>query len=90
MSASDTLLSMLFSLRLANITILLCFFFLFLVALDNFYFLIPGDMEYASLKFALVIPTGAPIAVANDAVKRLPLVLDKAIKYLSKKMQHIY
>ena len=55
-----------------------------------FFFLTPGDIEYASLKFALVIPTGAPIAVANDAVKRLPLVLDKAIKYLSKKMQHIY
>ena len=55
-----------------------------------FFFLIPGDIEYASLKYALVIPTGAPIAVANDAVKRLPLVLDKAIKYLSKKMQHIY
>ena len=55
-----------------------------------FFFLIPGDFEYASLKYALVIPTGAPIAVANDAVKRLPLVLDKTIKYLSKKMQHIY
>ena len=35
--ASDTFLSILFNLLLANITILLCFFFLFLVAFNNFF-----------------------------------------------------
>ena len=77
---------MLFSLLLANITILLCLLFLFLVVFNNFFFFIlifffffwvSAKIENAKLKLDLTIPTGAPITVANDAT-------DKAINDLSK------
>ena len=42
------------------------------------------DTENAKLKLALAIPTGAPMIVANDAMKRLTLAADKTIKDLSK------
>ena len=42
------------------------------------------DNENARLRFALVIPAGVPITVANDAIEMLPLVADKTIKDLSK------
>ena len=74
---------MLFDLLLANITILLCFFFFFSVAFNN-YFVIPVDIENATLKLALAIPTGAPITVANDAIEMLPPLADKTIKDSSK------
>ena len=35
-------------------------------------------------KLALIIPTGAPITVANDAIDTLPVVTDKSINDLSK------
>ena len=82
-NASDILLSMLFNLLLASITILLCFFFLFLVIFNSF-FLIPVQIKNARLKLALTIPTGAPITVANDAIEMLPAVIDKTINDLSK------
>ena len=69
-NASNILLSMLFNLLLANITILLCFAFLFLVVFDNF-FIIPVDIKNARLTLALIIPTGAPITVANDEIEML-------------------
>ena len=68
---------------LAGITILLCFFFLFLVAFDNF-FKSPVHNENAKLRLALVIPIGAPITVAKDAIETPPLVIDETIKDLSK------
>ena len=78
---------MLFSLLLANITILLCLLFLFLVVFNNFFFffyfnfffffLFYEKIENTKLKLDLTIPTGAPITVANDAT-------DKAINDLSK------
>ena len=74
---------MLFNLLLANITILLCFFFLFRVVVNNF-FTIPVEIENLKPKLTLAIPTGAPIIVANYAIKMLTVVADKAIKYLSK------
>ena len=74
---------MLFNLLLANITILLCFFLLFLVVFNSF-FTIPVEIENARLKLALTIPTGAPMAVANDAIQMLPVVTDKTINDLSK------
>ena len=74
---------MLFNLLLANITILLCFFLLFLVVFNSF-FTIPVQIENARLKLALTIPTGAPMAVANDAIQMLPVVTDKTINDLSK------
>ena len=72
---------MLFNLFLANITILLCFFFLFLVFF-NVSFNSPVEIENARLKLALINPIGAPIAIANDAIETLPVVTDKAINDL--------
>ena len=72
---------MLFNLVLANITILLCFFFLFLVFFSSF-FTIPVEIKNARPKFSLTIPTGAPIAVANDAIEMLPVVTGKTINDL--------
>ena len=57
--------------------------FLSLVAFNNF-FTGPIHNENARLKLALVIPTGAPIAIAKDAIETPPLVTDKTIKDLSK------
>ena len=54
---------MLFNLLLANITILLCFFLLFLVVFNNF-FTSPVDDQNARLRLALAIPTGVLITVA--------------------------
>ena len=72
---------MLLTLLLANITVLLCFFFLFFLIV---FFTIPVVIENARLKLALIIVTGAPIAVANDAIEMLPFVTEKTIHGLSK------
>ena len=69
---------MLFNLLLARITILLCFFFLFLVVFNSF-FMIPVEIENARLKLAIIIPKGA-----NDEIEMLPVVIDKTINDLSK------
>ena len=82
-NALDILLSMLFNLLLASITILLCFFFLFLVVFNSF-FTNPVVIENARLQLALIIPTGAPITVANDAIEMLLVATDKTINDLSK------
>ena len=74
---------MLFDLLLASITILLCFFSLFLVAFNSF-FTIPIGIENTRLQLALIIPTGASIAVANDAIEMMPVVTDETINYSSK------
>ena len=74
------LLSMLFNLLLASIAILLCFFFLFLVAFNNF-FTNSVVTENARLQLALIIPTGAPITVANDAIEILLIVTNKTMIY---------
>ena len=74
---------MLFNLLLASITILLCFFFLLLVVFSSF-FTIPIEIENARLKLVLPIPTGASIAVANDAIEVLPVFTNKTINGLSK------
>ena len=74
---------MLFNLLLANITILSCFFFLFLVASNDFFTSLVHN-ENVKLRLALAIHTGVPNAVAKDAIKMLPLVADKTIKNLSK------
>ena len=81
-NASDILLSMLFNLLLASITILLCFF-LFLIVFKNFFYK-SCRIENARLQLALIIDTGAPIAVASDAIEMLPGATDKTINDLSK------
>ena len=74
---------MLFNLLLANKTILLCFFCLFRIAINNFS-AIPVRIQNARLKLALAIPTGAPVTVANDAIEMLRVVTDETINDLSK------
>ena len=74
---------MLFNLLLDNITILLCFFLYFLLFLTVFV-TIPVQIEKTRLILALVILTGAPVTVANDAVEMLPVVTDNKINDLSK------
>ena len=46
--------------------------------------MIPVEIENVRLKLALIIPTGAPRAVANDAIEMLPAATDKTINDLSK------
>ena len=85
------LLSTQFNLLLANIAVLLCFFFLFLVVFNNF-FTSPVDNKNVRLRHALAIPTGVPITVANDVIEKInniinlyySFVADKTIKDLSK------
>ena len=67
------------SLPLANIRILSCFFFLFLVMLSNF-LIIPVVREKIKVKLALAIPTGAPIILVNEIIDTPPLVALKTIK----------
>ena len=58
-NAWDTKVLMLSSLLLANIRILSCFFFLFLVILSNF-LINPVVIEKIKVKLALAIQTDAP------------------------------
>ena len=53
------------------------------MVLKNF-FTNPVVIENARLQLALIIPTGAPIAVANDAMEILPVATNKTINDLSK------
>ena len=74
--------SMLLSLLLANIRILSCFFFLFLVIFSNF-LTIPVVREKIKVKLALAIPTGAPIILVNEIIDTPPVAALKTIKILS-------
>ena len=67
----------------ASITILLCFYFLFLVVFNSF-FIMPVEIKNARLKLALAISTGAPMTIANDAIEMLLVVTYKRINDLSK------
>ena len=64
---------MLFNLLLASITILLCFSVLSLVVF-NCFFTIPVVIENARLP--LIVHTGAPITLGNDAIEMLPVVTE--------------
>ena len=81
---------MLFNFLLVNITILFCFYFLFLIisllCISFHFFASPVDNKNARLKLVLAIPTGAPITVSNDAIEMLPLVGDQS----NQKKQFIY
>ena len=52
-------------------------FLLFLVVFNTFV-TIPIQTENARLKLTLVIPTGAPMIVANNAIEILPVLTDKS------------
>ena len=73
---------MLSNLFLASIRILLFFSLLFL--LFNSFFMIPVEIENARLRLALIIPIGAPMTVANDAIEMLSIFTDKTVTDLSK------
>ena len=80
---SDTKVSMLFSLLLANIRIYRAFFFFFfLVMLSNF-FIIPVIKEKVRVKIAPAIPTGPSTTFKEEMIKSPPLVALKTIKTLS-------
>ena len=57
---------MLFNLPLASITILLCFFFLFLIVFKKF-FTNPDVIKNVRPQLAPIIPAGAPVTLSNDA-----------------------
>ena len=80
---------MLFNLLLASITILLHFFFLFLIVFKNAF---TNSDVIGNVKPQLVpiIPAGAPMTVANDAVEILPDNIDLMIYQNSLKKQYIY
>ena len=71
--------SMLLSLVLANLRILSCFAFLFLVIFCNF-LTISVVIEKIKVKFALTIPTDAPIIFVNEIIDTPLLVTLKTIK----------
>ena len=73
---------MLLSLLSANIRILSCFFFLFLVIFGNF-LMIPVVIEKIKVKHVLAIPAGAPLALANEIIDIPLLVTLQIIKILS-------
>ena len=74
---------MLFNLLLASITILLCFFFLFLIVFKNI-FTKPDVIENVRPQLNPIIRAGTPITVANDAIEILPDIMDKTFNDLSK------
>ena len=61
----------------------MCFFFLFLIVFKNF-FTNPDVIENVKPQLAPIIPAGAPISVANDAIEMLPDNIDKTFNDLSK------
>ena len=69
---------MLFNLLLASIKILLCFFFLFLIAFKNL-FTNPDVIEDVKPQLAPIIPAGGPITVANDLLKSCLMELESSI-----------
>ena len=73
---------MLWSLLLANIRILSCFFFFCFVILSNF-LIIPVVREKTKVELALAVSTGAPSILADEIIQTPLLVALKTIKILS-------
>ena len=78
-NASDTKVSMLLTLLLANIRILSHFFFFFLVIFSNFW-TIPVVREKNKVSLALAITTGAQTILVNEIIDTSPLAVLKTIK----------
>ena len=81
-NAWDIKVSMLFNLLLPSKTILLCFFFSFLVTFNNF-FVIFAAKENTKVKLALPNPARIPITLVKEIVLISPDVADKTAKVLS-------
>ena len=73
---------MLLSLLLANVKILCCFFFLFLVIFSNF-LIIPVVREKIKVRLALAIPTDAPTILVKEIIDTPLRVAFKTIKIFS-------
>ena len=73
--------SILLSLLLANIRILLCFFFLFLVIFSNFLTITVGK-KTIKVTLALAIPIGAPTTLVNEIIDTPLLSALKTLKIL--------
>ena len=58
--------------------------FLFILDVFDSFFTIPVQIENSRPKLTLVIPTGAPVTVANGAIEILLVITDKTINDLSK------
>ena len=82
MNARYINVSMLLSLLLANIRILLCFFFLFLAIFSNF-LTIPVVREKIKVTLALAIPTEALTILVNEVTDTPLLVALKTIRIFS-------
>ena len=72
-SVCDTKVPMLLSLLLANIRILSCLIFLFLVMI-SFFFSYPVVKEKSKVKLVLAIPTGAPTTLVIEMIDTPPLL----------------
>ena len=70
---------MLFNLFLASLAIFFFFFFFSFLIAFKIFFTNPVVTENVRLKLALIVPTGAPIAVANDSIEMLPVATDKTV-----------
>ena len=81
-SACEIRFSMLFSLLLAIIKILSCFFFLFLVVFNNFLAIAVAKDEI-KVKLAPAIPVSAPATLADDIIQTPPLVGERTVNTLS-------
>ena len=81
-NACDINISVLLNLLVANIRILLCFSFFFLIIFNNF-LIIPVVREKIKVKLALATPTGSPIALVNEITDTPPVVILNTIKILS-------
>ena len=73
---------MVLSLLLANIRILSCIFFFFLVIFSNV-LTIPVVRGKIGVILALAIPTGAPTILVNEIIDTSSVVALKTIKILS-------
>ena len=73
---------MLLSLLLANIRILSCVFFLFLVIFNSFS-TIPVVRKKIKVRLALAVPTGTPTILVNEIIDTPLLAALKTIKTLS-------
>ena len=81
MNVLDNNVSIVFNLLFANVIILLCFFFLFLVIYNNGLFK-PVLIVNIKVKEAPAIPTGIPTTVACEATLNVPNDADKVINIL--------
>ena len=77
---------MLLSLLLANIRILSCFFFLFLVIFNNV-LTIPVVRQKTNIRLAFAIPTGTPTILVNEIIDT-PLLLALIVTYLFNFLLH--